>query len=94
VWFYPIAGFLVVVGIVGGIFTGGIFTIVFVPLGVVAALSGMAYGAYGRAAQRRAENPGQPAETTERALPHTRQHASGHVPTSPESLADARRRAQ
>jgi hypothetical protein len=49
---------LVILGIVGGIASGGIFT------------------------------------STNRPLPHSRERDSGHVPTSPERLADARRSGQ
>ncbi len=85
-WFYLLGAFLVVVGIVGGIATGGIFTLVFVPLGVIALLTAAGSSLVARSSQRRAGG-----SEAEQPLPHSAPSQSGHVPTSPEALADARR---
>jgi hypothetical protein len=89
-WLYMIAAFLLFVGVVGGILTGGIFLIVFIPLGILMLISAAVYGGIGRRAQTAAGGN----STTSRAdepLPHSSEGPSGHVPTSPEALADARR---
>lgn len=92
-WLYLLGGVLVLVGIVGGIATGGIFTLILIPVGAVIFVSAWGYAMMGRAAQRRAgaKNAG---ASTARPLPHTQAGDAGHVPTSPEALADARRREQ
>jgi hypothetical protein len=89
-WLYLIGVVLVILGL-AGLAAGGIFTIVLVPLGLIAIASAAGYSAWGRAAQSRggAETDAHP--TTNRPLPHHPQRDSGHVPTSPEGLADARR---
>jgi hypothetical protein len=86
-WLSMIVVALVVVGIVGGIFAGGIFTIVLVPIAAIVLLAGLGYSFLARAAEEKAgaADAGNP-------LPHQPpDHASGHVPTSPERLADERR---
>jgi hypothetical protein len=83
-WFYPVVATLVVLGIVGGIFGGGIFTIILLPLAAIVLFSGLGYGAIARTMQRRAG-------ANERPLPHRDDRETGHVATSPEGLADARR---
>jgi hypothetical protein len=90
-WFYMIAGFLLLVGIIGGVASGGIFTLIFVPLGLVmlgvAAVSGM----MGRASQ----DKGQSRTSTQEPdpLPHT-PTGSTPAPATPENLVDARRAQQ
>jgi hypothetical protein len=90
-WFYPIAGVLLILGIAGGALFGGIFTIVLVPLAAIALATGVVYGMWGRAAQG---SEGAETEATNAAsspLPHRRRGDSGRAPSSPERLADARR---
>jgi hypothetical protein len=89
-WFYPIVAVLVLIGVVGGIFAGGIFTIVLLPLAVIVALSALAYSFLGAAAQRRGTG-GEPGKMP---LPTSQQPSSSHVRTTPERLADARRAQQ
>ncbi len=83
-WLYPIVIALVVLGIVGGIFAGGIFTIVLLPLAALVLFSGLGYGAIARAVQERQG-------TTNAPLPHRDDRGGGEVETSPERLVDARR---
>jgi hypothetical protein len=85
-WLYLIALVLVVVGIVGGIFAGGIFTIVLLPVAAILLLSGLGYSLIARAA---AEKAG--AADAENPLPHQPRRAPSHVRSSPERLADERR---
>jgi hypothetical protein len=88
-WLYLIAIVFLIFGIVGGIATGGIFTIIFIPLGVIVLLAAIFSGGMAKLSQRRhgGRPPSQP-------LPHQPPHESGSVPTSPEALADARRAEQ
>jgi hypothetical protein len=85
-WLYLIVAALVAVGIIGGVFAGGIFTIVLVPLAVVVLFSGLGYSLLARAAEEKAG-----AADANNPLPHQPEHAPSHVPTSPERLADERR---
>jgi hypothetical protein len=87
-----IAAFLILVGIIGGVASGGIFTIIFIPLGAIMLVTGVLSGMWGRAQQgstrretRHAEEPAP--------LPHTPSQAPAS-PTTPGQLADARRAQQ
>ena len=93
-WFYPLLIALVILAIVGGTLAGGIFTIVLIPLGVIALVSGIVYAMWGRAAQGSAGAATDAATTSDRPLPHQRQRPTGRAPSSPERLADARRQQQ
>lgn len=90
-WLYLIGGFLIVIGIVGGIFTGGAVTIALIPIGAVVLFSAAGYAGWARAAHRRAGAGADAHPTTARPLPHQDAGSPAHVPTSPEALADARR---
>jgi hypothetical protein len=85
-WLYLIALVLVMLGIVGGVFAGGIFTIVLVPLAAIALLSGLGYSMLARTAEEKAG-----AADANNPLPHQPERAPSHVPSSPERLADERR---
>jgi hypothetical protein len=85
---------LVVVAIVGGIFGGGIFTIVLIPLAVIAFLSTVGYGLVARAAGAGEENTRAAHKQRRTDFQRHRQGSSGRVPTSPEGLTDARRQQQ
>jgi hypothetical protein len=88
-WLVFIGGALLILAILGGVLLGGVFTIVLVPLALIAAGAAIAYGMYARASQ-----PGGSANTSEGPLPSGQQSESGHARTSPEALADARRAQQ
>ena len=47
-WFYLVVVVLVVLGIAGGVFAGGIFTISLVPLALIVLLSGLGYSLISR----------------------------------------------
>jgi flagellar basal body-associated protein FliL len=88
-WLFLPVLVLVVAAVVGGAFAGGIYTIVLIPLAVIALFGAIVYGYFTGAAQRHAEQdraPGRPA------APPTAQHdASAPAPSTPEELVDARR---
>ena len=86
-WFYMLIGALAILAIAGAALMGGVFTIVLIPLAVIAVLAAIAYSIAARAAQPR-EDTG----TTDRPLPSGQQAPdAAHVRTTPERLADARR---
>jgi hypothetical protein len=89
-WLYLVGVVLVILGL-AGLALGGIFTLVLLPLGVIVIVSAAGYGAWQRSAQGRAGADTDAHPTTNRPLPHHPQTDSGHAPTSPEALADARR---
>jgi hypothetical protein len=93
-WLYMLALVLVILGLVGGVASGGIFTIVLVPLGLLVAGSAILYAMWGRSMQGKAEGETDASPSTNDPLPHAHERDSGHVPTSPETLADARRSGQ
>ncbi len=93
-WLYMIAAVLLVIGIIGGILTGGVFLIVFIPLGFIMLVVAAATGALARGAERRsASGSGAPGHVGE-PLPPSVPESPAHVPTSPDALVDARRREQ
>ena len=91
-WFYMIAGFLLLVGIVGGVASGGIFTLIFVPLGLIMLAVAAFTGAFGRASQNRgARRETSPTE------PEPLRHSPAQgtpAPSRPDDLVDARRAQQ
>jgi hypothetical protein len=92
-WLYLIAGFLVLLGIVGGIFTGGIFTIVILPLGAIMLVAAVVAGMWARATQARAGGETSARGTDHPPLRHTAPPEPSTVNT-PEDLVDARRAQQ
>ena len=85
-WFYPLVLTLVILAIIGGVLAGGVFTIVLIPVAGLALISAIGYTVFARGAQQRAG-----AAEGGSALPHQPEREPGHVQTSPEGLADARR---
>jgi predicted phage tail protein len=91
-WLYMIAVFLVLVGIIGGVASGGIFTLIFVPLGVIMVAVAVISGMWSRAHQASAGGQTD-ASKAEQPLRHTRPQGAA-APTRPEELVDARRAQQ
>jgi hypothetical protein len=89
-FFWPIAA-LVVIAIIGGIFLGGIFTIVTVPIAVIAVVGGTIYAAMGAAAQQKAGAETDPSSTARKPVTRTSQTSPPQAPSTPGELADARR---
>lgn len=89
-WLYMIAGFLLLVGIIGGVASGGIFTIVFIPLGAIMLVVAVLAGMWGRASQGSAGGETHSSKTEQAPLRHTRPQGTPR-PSTPEELADARR---
>jgi hypothetical protein len=93
-WLYLIASQLLFFGIIGGVFGGGIFTIVLVPLALVALGSAILAGMWARSHEAKAAGSTDATPSTGRPLPHQPARPSGRAPTSPERLVDARREQQ
>lgn len=93
-WFYPLLGLLVVLALIGGTVAGGVYTLVLIPLAVIAAVSAIIYAMWGRSMQSRAGADTQATAASVDPLPHTRPRPSGRAASSPEGLADARRQQQ
>ena len=89
-WLYMIAGFLLLVGVIGGVASGGIFTIIFIPLGAIMLVVAVLFGMWGRASQGSTGGETHGSKTGQRPLRHTRPQGTPR-PSSPEELADARR---
>jgi predicted phage tail protein len=88
-WFYMIAAFLILVGIIGGVASGGIFTLVFVPLGAIMVAVAVLSGMWSRAHQGSAGGQTD-ASKAHQPLRHTPSQGAA-APTRPEELVDARR---
>jgi uncharacterized protein (DUF58 family) len=92
-WFYPLLLILVLLAVAGAIFMGGVYTLVLVPLVLVALASTLGYALWTRSQtavggdEEAGRKPGRP-------LPHQRRREPGHVTAAPERLVDARRQQQ
>ncbi len=97
-WFYFIGLFLLIVAIAGSIVSGGIFTIVLLPIALIALISAMLHSAAARKAQARAggatEDPSASGAPEPAPLPSSQHANRAPAPSSPEQLADARRQQQ
>jgi hypothetical protein len=92
-WLYFIALFVLIVGIIGGILTGGIFTIVLIPVGVIALVTAGIVSLWGRSQRGEEETSGDQSPAIGRPLP-TGHSNSATAPNTPEQLTDARRQQQ
>lgn len=92
-WFYPILGILVLLGIAGAIFMGGVFTLVLVPLVVIAIVSLLGYAMWVRSQAPAGEAAA--AEGVGHApLPHRRERPPRRVTATPDQLVEGRRQQQ
>jgi hypothetical protein len=89
-WFYMIAGFLLLVGLIGGALSGGIFTIIFIPLGAIMLVVAVLAGMWHRAQEGSAGAQTEGSKTEQAPLRHTPPQGAP-APTRPEELVDARR---
>ncbi len=94
-WVYLIVAGLFVIGAIGTVVGGGIFTIALIPIALIVLAASVVFGGGGRAAQQGAGGEVEESHSPgDRPLPHSTQRPSGRAPTSPEALADARRTQQ
>jgi hypothetical protein len=81
--------------VVAGVLSGGIFTIVLVPLAVVVAVTGLGYAMWARATGAASPQEAQvSADSVPDSLPHSGHSNAAAAPNTPDQLVDARRRAQ
>jgi hypothetical protein len=97
-WLTFIALVLVLAALIGSVFAGGIFTIVFIPLAAVAVVAAVAAAMLTRGSEVSASDSDrstttEPSRTTPNNLPR-RSRSGGHVEAGPAQLADARRERQ
>jgi hypothetical protein len=90
-WLYVLAFFLLIFGIVGSVLSGGIFTIVLLPLGIIALISAVVFGALGRSAHGRHGASMNATPSTGRPLPASEHSNTSAAPARPDELAEARR---
>jgi hypothetical protein len=92
-WLFLSALIVLVIGIAGSIFSGGIFTIVLIPLGVIALATAAGSSMFAHSAHRKAggdrAGAGEP-----RPLPSSNHQNTAPAPSTPEDLVDARRQQQ
>ena len=89
-WLYILAFFLLIFGIGGSIVSGGIFTIVLLPLGIIALVSAIGFGAFSRSEHGRHGASTDAKPSTGRPLPTGHSNASS-APSTPDDLTEARR---
>lgn len=90
-WLYLVVAVLVVLAVFGGIFGGGIFTIVLVPLAVIGFFSALAYALIAGGAKRSAGASADPSQGARGPATRISQTPRLRAPSSPEELVDARR---
>ena len=93
-WFYPLLLSLVVLAVVGGTLAGGVYTIVLIPLAVIALASWALYALWARASAGRQGAETDATHTADRPLPHRPRRPTARVRARPEDLVDARRAQQ
>ena len=90
-WLYLVIAALIGLCVFGTVFAGGVFTIVLVPLAVIAFFSALGYALFAGAANRTAGGSADPAQGARGPATRLSQTPSPRAPTSPGDLADARR---
>jgi hypothetical protein len=96
-WLYLIALAAIMLGVVLAFAGGGIFSLVLIPLGLIAlgaAVFSSASALRAQRAQAGGPHESDPQDPTEQPLPHSLPRDTGRAATSPEGLADARRAQQ
>ncbi|MGN6169991.1 MAG: hypothetical protein ACTHQQ_17750 [Solirubrobacteraceae bacterium] len=88
-----IAAFLILLGIVGGVASGGIFTLIFIPLGAIMLVVAVLMGMWHRAQEGSSGAQTEGSKTEQAPLRHTPPQGAP-TPTRPEELVDARRAQQ
>ena len=86
--FFVVAVFVAIAGVL----SGGVFTIILVPVAVIAIIGGIVYSALGVAAGAGTQQEVE--EARSQPLPHSGHSNVAARPTTPTEIADARRQAQ
>jgi hypothetical protein len=94
-WLGLWAGIFVIILLAAGIAMGGIFTLILLPLAGVSVIGAMIALLWARATRSAVGDTTEPRReaASEQPLPHSPPSAPGHVPTTPDGLLDARRKA-
>jgi hypothetical protein len=93
-WFYWLLALVLALIFAGGIFFGGIYTLILVPFAIVAVIATVVYLVLAGAAKRSAGGETDPARTARGPATRTSQTGSPRAPARPGELADARRSRQ
>lgn len=93
-WLFLSALIFLVIGIVGSIFSGGIFTIVIIPIGLIALVTAAGSSMSAWSAQRKHGGGPTAGSAEPRPLPSSNHHNIAPAPSSPADLVDARREQQ
>jgi hypothetical protein len=93
-WLTVIGVLLLVEAIAGSIVSGGIFTIVLLPLALIALVSAALQSMAVRRAETSAGGAGERSEPGPRPLPSSDHRNVASAPNTPEELAEARRQQQ
>lgn len=94
-WLGPVLIFIFVITLLAGIFAGGAFTIVLVPIAFIAFVTAAVTGAVARrAGNRETRAPGEPRPTPPRMDDPSLDRDPGEQPGTPEDLLRARQRQQ
>jgi hypothetical protein len=94
-WLLYLAGLLLIFGIAGSVVSGGIFTIIVLPLGVIVLIVAGLLALWKRSMKIRSGDDTGPSTSEPAVLPHTNRPQPGtHGPSTPSQLADARRQQQ
>jgi predicted lipid-binding transport protein (Tim44 family) len=93
-WFYWVLALGLALVLAGGIFFGGIYTLILVPIAVIAALVAIVSSAFAGAAKRQAGGDTDPRGGAGDQATRTSQTGSPKAPARPAELADARRARQ
>jgi hypothetical protein len=93
-WLLYLAVLLLIFGIAGSVVSGGIFTIIVLPLGVIVLVAAGLMALWKRSMKIRSGDDSGPSSEPA-ALPHTNRPQPGtHGPSTPSQLVDARRQQQ
>jgi hypothetical protein len=90
-WFYWILALGFALVFAGGIFFGGIYTLILVPFAVLAAIVGVLYSVLAGGAKQRQGGETDPSRTSRGPATRTSQTSAPSAPARPGQLADARR---
>lgn len=90
-WFYWVLALGLALVFAGGIFFGGIYTLILVPFAVLAAIIAVIYSVVAGSAKQRAGGETDPDRSARGPATRTSQTGTPRAPATPGQLADARR---
>lgn len=90
-WLSFLFFFVVLFALAGGVLLGGVFTLVLVPLGILAGVGAITYAIWGRASSANATTDD---GVINEPLPHSAHQNTASAPATPGELLDARQQQQ